>query len=224
MNPAPSPRLTPSAGVVQLPLAGSPVDALVPLALLESVRTLDLPAVDVEPELVHELRNKRFGLSDTVYRQIKRYGESVRRQQRVPFDEVLALAHLVGRRPDAALVFREAGRRVAHAALASGSATTRRAGRLLPGPIGRPIALRSLRAICQRYLDGQLERQGSTLLLEVPFAVTADAAPDGGGCGLQEAALRELLLGLTGVDHAIQAVACRSRGDRTCQWRTDWRR
>lgn len=224
MSPDLSPRLTPAAGVVLLPLAGSPVDALVPLSLLESVRALDLPAADLDTELVHELRNKRFGLSDTVYMQIKRYGESMRRQQRVPFDEALALSRLIGRRPDADLVFREAGRRVARAALATVSATTRRAGRSLPGPLGRPIALRGLRAICRRYLDGRLERQGSSLLLEVRMPVTADAAPDGGGCGFQEAALRELLLGFTGVDHAIQAVACLSRGDRTCQWRTDWRR
>lgn len=224
MYPELSPRLTPPAGVALLPLAGAPVAAVVPLALLESVRALDLPATDLETELVHELRNKRFGLSDTVYMQIKRYGEAVRRQQRVPFDEVLALARLVGRRPDADLVFREAGRRVARAALATVSATTRRAARSLPGPIGRPIALRNLRVICRRYLEGRLERQGASLLLEVLAPVTADAAPGGGGCGFQEAALRELLLGLTGVDHAIQAVACLSRGDRTCQWRTDWRR
>jgi len=224
MSPDLSPRLTPAAGVVPLTLTGSPVDALIPLALLESVRALDLPAADLDTELVHELRNKRFGLSDIVYMQIKRYAEAVRRQQRVPFDEVLALARLVGRRPDADLVFREAGRRFARAALSSVSATTRRAGRSLPGPIGRPIALRSLRAVCHRLLDGRLERQGATLLLEVRSPVTADAAPDGSGCGFHEAALRELLLGLTGVDHAIQAVACLSRGDRTCQWRTDWRR
>jgi hypothetical protein len=207
-----------------LALTGSALDAVVPLAFLEAVRALDLPAADLDTELVHELRNKRFGLSDTVYMQIKRYGEAVRRQQRVPYDEVLALARLVGRRPDADLVFREAGRRVARAALDTVSSTTRRASRSLPSAVGRPLALRHLRAMCRRFLDGTLDRQGSTLLLDVPSAVTADAAVNGGGCGFYEAALRELLLGLTGIDHAMQTVACRSRGDATCQWRTDWRR
>jgi predicted hydrocarbon binding protein len=224
MYPDLSPRLTPPTGVMLLPLTGAPVEAVVPLSLLEAVRALDLPAADLDIELVHELRNKRFGLSDTVYMQIKRYGEAVRRQQRVPFDEVLALARLVGRRPDADLVFRDAGRRVARAALETVSATTRRAARALPGPVGRPLALRQLRALCRRFLGGTLERQGSTLLLEIPNPVTADAAPEGAGCGFQEAALRELLFGFTGVDHAIQAVSCLCRGDRTCQWRTDWRR
>ncbi len=218
------PRLAPLPGVTLLALSGPALDASVPLALLEAVRALDLPSIDLETELVHELRNKRFGLSDTVYMQIKRYAEAKRRQQPVSFDEGLALARLVGRRPDADLVFRESGRRVARAALDALSSATRRATRSLPGAVGRPLALRHLRAFARRQLGGTLERQGSTLLLEVPSAVTADAAPNGGGCLFYEAALRELLLGLTGVEHAVQTVACRARGDHTCQWRTDWRR
>jgi len=130
----------------------------------------------------------------------------------------------VGRRPDADLVFRDAGRRVARAALDTVSAGTRRAARSLPRPLGRPLALRHLRSLCRRYLAGTVERQGAMLMLEVPNPVTADAAADGQGCGFQEAAWRELLLGLTGIEHAIQQVACRTRGARTCQWRTDWRR
>lgn len=219
-----APRLTPAHGVPQLPLTGAPLDAVVPLALLEATRALDLPATDLDLELVHELRNKRFGLSETVYMQIKRYAESVRRQQKVPYDEVLALARLVGRRPDADLLFRDAGRRVARAAVETVGGSTRRATRSLPRPLGRPLALRQLRTLVRRFLAGRVERQGATLLVEVEAPVTADAAGSGVGCGFVEAACQELLLGLTGVEHVIQTVACRTRGDRTCQWRTDWRR
>lgn len=207
-----------------LTLSGPAIDAAVPLALLESVRALDLPAADLDTELVHELRNKRFGLSDTVYHQIRRYQESVRRQQPVPYDEALALARLVGRRPDADIVFRDAGRRVARAGLETLSAASRRAARSLPRAVGRPLALRHLRMLARRFLGGSIERQGSTLLLDIASPVTADAAPHAAGCGFFEAALRELLLGLTGDDHAVQSVMCRSRGDASCQWRTDWRR
>jgi hypothetical protein len=224
MPPEIASRLTPAHGVTLLPLSGAPVEPVVPLALLEATRALDLPATDLDIELVHELRNKRFGLSETVYMQIKRYGESVRRSQPVAFDEVLALARLVGRRPDADLLFRDAGRRVARAALETVGGTTRRAARSLPRPLGRPIALRHLRRLVRRFLAGRVERQGATLLFEIDAPVTADASGEGVGCGFVEAACRELLLGLTGVDHPIQTVACRSRGDRTCQWRTDWRR
>src|SRR5215212_1978074 len=77
------------------------VDALLPLSLLEAVRDVDKPEELLEAEFVDELRNKRFGLSDTVYTQIKRYTEAVRRNQRTSHDEAIALARLIGRRPDA---------------------------------------------------------------------------------------------------------------------------
>ena len=52
------------------------VDALLPLSFLEAVRTVDAP--DEDPaELVSDLRNKRLGLSDTVYNQIKRFTDAV---------------------------------------------------------------------------------------------------------------------------------------------------
>ena len=48
------------------------VDALLPLSLLEAVRDVDTPEGVLETEFVDELRNKRLGLSDTVYSQIQR--------------------------------------------------------------------------------------------------------------------------------------------------------
>ena len=94
------------------------VDALLPLALLEAVRLVDAPDGDLEAELVPELRNKRLGLSETVYAQVRRYAEAVRRAQRIPFEEAVALARLVGRRTDAEVVFRSAGRFLAKEAFA----------------------------------------------------------------------------------------------------------
>lgn len=210
--------------VTPLPLIGGPMDARLPLALLEAVRAIDTPATELDAELVHELRNKRFGLSDTVLQQIRRYNEAVKRQQQVPFEEVLALARLIGRRPDADLTFREAGRRVARSAIATIGATQRTAGRTMPALIGRPIALRVLRRIFRRFMDGEVVRNGSALMLEVGAPVTADAAPRAAGCGLYEAAFREALQVLAGVDGAVDHVMCRARGDARCQWRADWRR
>ncbi len=92
------------------------VDALLPLSLLEAVRDVDTPEDQMEAEFVDELRNKRFGLSDTVYAQIKRYTDAVRRGQRTAQDESVALAKLIGRRPDAEAVFRQAGRYLARQA------------------------------------------------------------------------------------------------------------
>ena len=207
-----------------LSLSGRPLDARLPLALLEAVKAIDTPEAEFDAELVHELRNKRFGLSETVYQQIRRYSDAVRGRQRVGFNEVLALARLIGRRPDADLAFREAGRRWARSYVGTVSGLRRRAARSLPSLLGRPIALRLLRKLSRRYMGGVLVRQGSILLLEVESPVSADAAPRAAGCGLYEAAFREALLLLADTEGAIEHVMCRARGDRHCQWRAEWRR
>lgn len=217
-------RATPQAVPALLPLASGALDARLPLALLEAVRAIDTPDTDLDAELVHELRNKRLGLSETVYMQIKRYSDAVRRAQRVPYMEVLALARLIGRRPDADLAFREAGRQWARAMITSVSSFNRSASTGLPAFFGRPIALRQMRRLARRVLDGVVVRQGSTLILDVTNPVSADAAPRNAGCGLYEAAYRELLLLLTGSDGPVDHVMCRARGDSSCQWRADWRR
>ncbi len=214
----------PFTNQAHLPLVGQPLDARMPLSLLEAVRIIDTPDSELDAELVHELRNKRFGLSETVNAQIRRYNEMVRKPQRVAYDEVLALSRLLGRRPDADLVFREAGRRLARASLNTLSATTRKAALSLPALLGRPIALRQLRHVCRSFLDGKLQRQGSAIVLEVLAPVSADAAPRSAGCGMYEAALRESLQTLAGAEGLVEHVACRARGDSSCQWRTDWRK
>src|SRR5262249_45159657 len=108
------------------------VDALLPLSLLEAVRDVDTPIDILDAELVDELRNKRLGLSDTVYSQIKRHSEAVRKGQRIAQDESVALAKLIGRRPDADAVFRTGGRYVAREAYRTISPVTRKLLRLLP--------------------------------------------------------------------------------------------
>ncbi len=216
-------RPTPAGFPALLPLSGGQLDARLPLALLEAVRTIDTPESGLDAELVHELRNKRLGLSETVYMQIRRYTDSVRRSQKVGYDEVLALARLIGRRPDADLAFREAGRRWARSMVSTVSSLNRSASSL-PAFFGRPIALRQLRRLAVRHFDGSIVRQGSTLLLEVKSPVSADSAPNFAGCGLYEAAFREALLLLCGAEGAVDHVMCAARGDSSCQWRADWRR
>ncbi len=216
-------RATP-IGVPALTLVGGPLDARLPLALLEAVKAIDTPEAEPDAELVHELRNKRLGLSETVYLQIRRYSDAVKRQQRVPFGDVLALSRLIGRRPDADIAFREAGRRWARSACDTLGATMRGAATTMPSLIGRPIALRLLRRVASRFMGGQIVRQGSTLLLDIPDPVSVDSAPRAAGCGLYEAAFRESLQILVAADGAVEHVMCRSRGDSRCQWRTEWRR
>ena len=199
------------------------VDPLLPLSLLEAVRSVDLPSGELETEFVHELRNKRLGLSDTVFAQIRRYTESVKRRQRPPTDEAVALARLIGRRPDAEAVFREAGRILARQSYRTISAVTRRLMLSLPALLARPIALRHARRITGRYAAGTIRRVGSTILLDVARSVTLDTAPRLAGCTYYESALRELLQLLVGGVGAVEHVRCASRGEGTCEWRAEWR-
>src|SRR6201990_1903745 len=126
------------------------VDALLPLSLLEAVRNVDTPS-DQETEYVDELRNKRLGLSETVYAQIKRHTEAVRKGQRTGQDESIALAKLIGRRPDAEAVFRAAGRYMGRQSYRTISPVTRKMMRLLPSALARPIAFRRAQRIAARY-------------------------------------------------------------------------
>jgi hypothetical protein len=200
------------------------VDALLPLSLLEAVRSVDSPQDDQDAEYVPELRNKRLGLSDTVYAQIRRYSAAVKKSQRTPQEEAVALARLIGRRADAREVFASAGRILAKLSLETTSPVTRQVIFVLPAPLARPFALREARRVAQRYLNGTLRRVGGSLMLEVPVSVTVDSAPKERGCAYYESVLRELVRLLVGGAGAVEHVRCVARGEGVCEWRADWRR
>jgi predicted hydrocarbon binding protein len=199
------------------------VDALLPLSLLEAVRNVDTPSDQFDAEYVGELRNKRLGLSETIYAQIKRHNEAVKRGHRISQDEAIALAKLIGRRPDSDAVFRAAGRYLAHQAYHTLSPLTRRLMRLMPTALARPLAFRRAKKIASRYLNGNVRRVGSFLMLEIPRSITLGTAPAGAGCAYYEASLRELLRLLVGSIGAVEHVRCSGRGEGSCEWRADWR-
>lgn len=199
------------------------VDALLPLSFLEAVRNVDSPVEDFDAELVSDLRNKRFGLSDTVYMQIKRFTDAVRRNQRTSHDEAVGLARLLGRRPDAEAVFRAAGRRLAGEAYQTVGGPARRMMLVLPSLLARPIALGSARRIARRYFNGRISRVGSHVYLEVESSVTAGTAPRSIGCTYYEAGLKELLRLLVNNVGAIEHVRCVTRNEGSCAWRAEWR-
>lgn len=199
------------------------IDALLPLSLLEAVRGIDAPQDDAEAEFVSELRNKRLGLSDAIYGQIRRYTIAAKRNDRTSREDAVAIARLIGRRSDAAAVFASAGRILARRCYATISPLTRRVIRLLPAFLARPIALRRVRRIAKRHLHGRAARAGSWLSLEVPASITAGSAPEECGCGYYAAVLHELIQLLVGEASPIEHVRCVGRGDAVCEWRADWR-
>lgn len=199
------------------------VDALLPLSFLEAVRNVDSPVEDFDAELVSDLRNKRFGLSDTVYMQIKRFTDAVKRKQRTSHEEAVALARLLGRRPDAESVFRAAGRHLASEAYLTIGGFSRRLMLIVPSLLARPIALGHARRISKRYFKGRISRVGSNVYLEVAASVTCDTAPRSIGCTYYEAGLRELLRLLVNSAGAVEHIRCASRGEGACAWRAEWK-
>ncbi len=191
------------------------VPTIIPLSLLEALRNLDTPVEDGLEELAGEIVSKRLGLSATVAAQIARYQEQVKKAEPVTVDEAVSVFRLAGRRPDAQLVFADAGRRAARHTARSGPVLSRAAVRIAPRSIGAGTATRAARrvlAVDLRVADGGAEAE-----IAKPLSILA--LPDGSGCSFYGAALAELLRVLTGFEGAMVHERCRGRGDSACLWR-----
>lgn len=198
------------------------IDAQVPLSLLEAVRAVDQPDQGYETEYVPELRNKRFGLSDTVFAQIQRYNESVRRGDLINREEVAGIARLLARRPDAETVFRAGGRHLARASFGTLMSVTRGMLLTFPALLTRPVALRHLTRLSARFLAGNVKRVGGFVYLTVGDAVAADGEETDIGNVFYEAALREYVALLVGGSGAIDLTRAGTNGGHY-EWRAEWR-
>jgi predicted hydrocarbon binding protein len=200
------------------------VNAIVPLSLLEAVRSVDIPeGEDIDVEYVQEHRNKRLGLSDTVIAQIRRYKDAMKRNQAIAIHEASGIARLIGRRPDAESIFTRAGTIVANRIYQLISATRRQIIHLLPGFLARPLAFRQVKRAGEKYLGASVRRVGASIVVGVKESVTFETAPKGIGCLYYESALRELLKLLVNGGGMIDHVHCRERGEDICEWRAEWR-
>ena len=183
------------------------VHSIVPLAVLEAVKNLDTPVEDGLAEFADELLVKRLGLSPTVQMQLTEFEELVRKDARVDDSHVEALLRLVGRRPDADLVFADAGRRAARRAVKRMYAISR--------IFGHAAARRAARAV----LGAELAWDHRMPVARVSDPIAIQATPDGAACGFYGAGLVELLRLLVGYEGAMLHVACRARGGTGCEWR-----
>ena len=183
------------------------VHSIVPLAVLEAVKNLDTPVEDGLTEFADELLVKRLGLSTTVQMQLTEFEELVRKDARVDDSHVEALLRLVGRRPDADLVFADAGRRAARRAVKRMFAISR--------IFGHAAARRASRAV----LGAELAWDQRMPVARVSDPIAIQATPDGAACGFYGAGLVELLRLLVGYEGAMVHVACRARGGTGCEWR-----
>jgi hypothetical protein len=191
------------------------VHSIVPLAVLEAVRNLDTPVEDGLSEFAEELLSKRLGLSHTVAMQLAQYEEMVRRDARADPAHVEALLRLVGRRPDADLVFADAGRRAARRAVRRLSVASRVAARVAPRLLGYGAARRAARAV----LSGDRRREAGVPVARLPDPIAVHATPDGAACALYGTGFAELLRLLVGFEGAMLHTACRATGGDRCEWR-----
>ncbi len=195
------------------------VPALIPLSLLEAIRNLDTPVEDGLEELAEEMVVRRLGLSPTVAAQIQRYRTAAERDGSVELDEAVSVLRLVGRRPDAALVFADAGRRAArYATRAQRPAWTM--ARSPTGGISLRLAQRAVARVARRTFEGMLRTgpDGSEFVMDQPLSIVA--LPDGAACAFYGAAFNELLRRLADFEGAMLHLRCRSRGDAVCAWHT----
>jgi len=197
---------------------GATAPAILPLSLLEALRNLDTPVDDGLDEVAGEVVAKRFGLSSTVAAQIRRYQDAHRRGMSVPRDDAVAVFRLVGRRPDAPLVYADAGRRAARYAARDtwlpARALAGAAPRFLRGAVGGKVAA----AAARRVLGAHLTVHGRAAEAEIAEPLSLRAVEDGRACSFYGAALAELLRILAGFEGAMIHVRCRGRGEDSCRW------
>lgn len=194
------------------------IHAIIPLSLLEAIRNLDTPVEDGLEELAGEMVAKRLGLSPTVSAQIARYEELARKDGQVSDDEALSVFRLVDRRPDAALVFADAGRRAARHGLKTGRFRVRAlAGG--GGFVGRAMGMRRAAKVARRVFGGELKMKGPLADAAIGSPLSGKVAALGKGCAFYGAAFGELLRHQIGFEGAMLHQRCRAKGDSTCQWR-----
>ena len=191
------------------------IPAIIPLSLLEALRNVDAPVEDGLEELAGEVVSKRLGLSATVQAQIARYDHHAARGRAVALDEATSVFRLVGRRPDATLVFADAGRRAARRA----APRWPRVLGLLPSGMARVAGARAAAGVARRLVGGHLEVKDAEARGVVPVPLGLDAVPEGTGCDFYGALFGELLRGLARFEGAVRHTRCRARGDDGCEWR-----
>lgn len=193
--------------------------SILPLAILEAMRSLDSPSDEEVAEYVDELLKKRLGLSDTVAAQITRYESVARRDGPVGIAELEQILRLAGRRTDSALVFADAGRRAARRAVGRALPPTRWMARHLPRLLGRPIGFGAARRAARDVFAAALVREGPAAKAVVEHPIAVRATPDGAACAFFAAGLGELLRQLMDFEGALMHERCQARGDARCEWR-----
>jgi bacteriochlorophyll 4-vinyl reductase len=190
-----------------------------PLLLLETMRDMDRPEEVLEDEDVTASLPRRFGLSDVVFVQIRRFQNEVKQKRAQSSAQVEDLVRLVVRRPDAERIFNEAGRRIAQYAWDQRTPTMRRMIPWLPRPLAVQAAYRAARRLFRQITgDSRFHVSRWPVELKVHDSLTARADADGTACAFYSGAFGELLQFYTGRQYRVKHSECEARGDDVCHW------
>ena len=217
VQPGTASRRPVSSHPLPFAVADSDIPAFIPLSLLEAIRNLDTPLEDGLDELSPEIVSKRLGLSPTVAAQIARYKADAEKSAPVAEAEAVSVFRLVGRRPDASLVFADAGRRAARYAARSAPALLK----VAPGGVGRRMAGRAVRRAARAAFAADLKTPATRPEVRMVVPLSIAAWPGGEACSFYRSAFAELLRTLTGFEGTMRHEACRGRGDAACVWRAE---
>lgn len=193
------------------------VAPMLPLALLESIRSHDRPPEVLEDEDLSTSLPRRLGLTDVVGSRIRDYEDADRDGWAIPAEEVADLLRLVLRRPDAEMILCDAG------ALVARWFHRRTRGivpvRLLPGPLRRRRAARAARRMLRRIAGGgRVTVVRRPLRLQITGALTAELDANGYACTVYTGALEELYSFYSRKRPTVRHSCCATQGQSCCEW------
>lgn len=191
------------------------VAAEVALALLEAMRTTDLPADRLKDEDVRLTMPRRLGLSAVVDRQIALFRHRVRQGLRLTADEFAEFMRLVMRRPDAAEVFFTMGSQLA-------ATKVRRVTRWLPRVVRVYLTKKRIGTALRKLFGRRLGGFASgPFTFEVSASPLVQVDPDGEACEIVTGFCQRALQDSVGGGLVVAKRQCETRGDRACRWTAD---
>jgi len=189
------------------------VKAIVGLRLLEVVRDRDLPTELLEQENPARTIPRRLGLSDVVDRQIRMYGDDVRKGVHLTDQGITDLFTLVNRRSDSDEVFLNTGRELVEVHFPF------RWGQVFPESIQYMFA-RTYLSWHLKHLFGRriLSFAEGPLNVEVQGLFFEGGDPEGSTCYLISGICQRILEQIGHKSAEVGHTLCRARGDDRCRW------
>ncbi len=195
------------------------VPAALPLSLLEAVRAHDRPDEVLEDENLTVSLPRRFGLTDVVDTQIRQFEAAQKAGRNVRLDDVVNLMRLVLRRPDAAPIMQDTGRRFADWHFQRKSAASRALYPRLPLRLSSAAAARAVAKELKILKAGN-----AVTVTRQPFHVRIDGSmfaridADGAACPFITGMLQQTLRHYCDAEAAIVQTSCSASGNARCEW------